>query len=97
MRKNDKSRPRNWCVVQAQLSVEDAKLFHRLMDDSGCTTSDIVKIAIHDFLKVYKAMEKHYAKRFIEYHKEEQAKQLFFSEIEIQNDRSGNNQGENEK
>lgn len=65
MRKNDRARPHNWCVVQAQLSEKDAELFHRIMKANGCSTSDIVKRAVHAFLEEYRKEEEKMANHFL--------------------------------
>lgn len=35
MRKNDRSRPNNWCVVNVQLDPHRAELFYRMKNATG--------------------------------------------------------------
>ena len=46
MRQNSKQRPHNWCVVQAQLTEEDARAFHEIMEEEGITVSELLKLFV---------------------------------------------------
>ena len=51
MRKNDISRPHNWCVVQAQLDEKEAEYFQRIMRVSGMNTTETLKSLLYPALR----------------------------------------------
>ena len=55
MRQNSKERPHNWCVVQAQLEEEEARTFHEIMDVTGMTTSELLKLFVAYGNAIYRA------------------------------------------
>lgn len=50
MRKNDRSRPNNRCVVNVQLDPHRAELFYRMKNAAGATVSECLKMILNPIL-----------------------------------------------